>query len=171
MDKLVNLINSNGFKKATVIIGSILAIGSILISVNPEPFLKTGYWGVFLYGMLGPVTIIIPTMSQHYNLYVLSAIASFGVVINDTLAYIVGRNADAFIQKSKKVLVVEKWVNKYGYLALFVIAVLPIPYDFIGLIVGYLDLSFKKYAVPLFVGKFFRFVLIGLGTGFVLERL
>jgi membrane protein YqaA with SNARE-associated domain len=168
MERLINIIQSDNFRKAAVVAGSVLAVGSILISVNPEPFLKTGYLGVFVYGMLGPVTMIIPVMSQHLNLYVLSAVASAGIVINDTLAYIVGRNADVFIQKSKKVLLVERWVSKYGVFALLAISILPIPYDFIGLIVGYLDLSFKKYAIPLFIGKFIRFVLIGLGAGLVL---
>jgi len=168
MQKLIKIIQSDTFRKATVIVGSVLAIGSILISVNPEPFSKTGYLGVFVYGMLGPVTMIIPVMSQQLNLYVLSAVASAGVVVNDTLAYIVGRNADVFIHKSKKVLLVEKWVNKYGVFALLVISILPIPYDFIGLIVGYLDLSFKKYAIPLFIGKFIRFVLVGMGTSYIL---
>ena len=107
-------------------------------------------------------------MSQHLNLVLLSAAAATGVVVNDTLAYIVGRNADAFIQKSKKVLLVEKWVNKYGVFALFLISISPLPYDFVGLIVGYLDLSFKKYVIPLFLGKFIRFILVGLGTNFIL---
>jgi membrane protein YqaA with SNARE-associated domain len=170
MERLLKTLQSIRFKKVVVIIGTILAVGSIFISVNPEPFLATGYLGVFIYATFGPVTIIIPSMSQHYNLYMLSAVAALGVVINDTLAYLVGRNADVFISKNKKVLVLEKWVNKYGYFALFAISVLPIPYDFIGLLVGYLDLSFKKYAIPLFVGKFFRFVLIGLGTNFVVSK-
>ncbi len=169
MEKLLHVIQSNSFKKATVIIGVILAIGSIFISFNPTQFLETGYWGVFLYGIFGPVTVIIPTMSQHYNIFILSAVAAAGVVVNDTLAYIVGRNADVFISKSKKVLIVENWVNKYGYWTLFVFAVLPIPYDFIGLIAGYLDLSFKKYAIPLFVGKFCRYVLVGFGTNLFLS--
>jgi membrane protein YqaA with SNARE-associated domain len=167
-EKIVKIVQNDSFKRAAVIVGSTLAIGSILISVKPEPFLKTGYLGVFVYGMLGPVTMIIPTMSQHLNLYILSVVASAGVVVNDTLAYIVGRNSDVFVHKSKKVLLVEKWVNKYGVFALLVISVLPIPYDFIGLIVGYLDLSFKKYAIPLFIGKFIRFVFVGMSTSLIL---
>ena len=168
MTKLLRILQSNTFRKITIIVGSILAVGSILISVNPEPFLKTGYLGVFVYGMLGPVTLIIPVMSQQLNLYILAAVASAGVVVNDTLAYIVGRNADVFIHKSKKVLLVEKWVNNYGVFALLAISISPIPYDFIGLIVGYLDLSFKKYAIPLFIGKFIRFVLVAIGTSYIL---
>ena len=66
-------------------------------------------------------------------------------------------------------ILIEKWVDKYGIYALLVISISPIPYDFIGLIVGYLDLSFKKYAIPLFIGKFIRFVLVGLGTGLLLQ--
>lgn len=154
MNKLIKVVSSDAFRKATVIVGSILAISSILISFNPDPFLKTGYWGVFVYGVLGSVTTIIPVMSQHYNIYILSLVASAGVVVNDTLAYIVGRNAYVFIHKSEKALILEKWVNNYGYLTLFAISILPIPYDFVGLLVGYLDLSFRKYAIPLFIGKF-----------------
>ncbi|MBU1034122.1 VTT domain-containing protein [Patescibacteria group bacterium] len=168
VQKILKIIQSTAFKKTIVVLGSFLAVASILISINPEPFLKTGYLGVFMYGMLGPVTLIIPVMSQHLNLVLLSAVAAAGVVVNDTLAYIVGRNADAFIQKSKKVLLIEKWVNKYGVFALFFISISPLPYDFVGLIVGYLDLSFRKYVIPLFLGKFIRFVLVGLGTSFIL---
>lgn len=62
----------------------------------------------------------------------------------------------------------KKWVDKYGIVALILISISPVPYDFIGLIIGYLDISFKKYASPLFVGKFIRFVLVGLGMGLVL---
>jgi membrane protein YqaA with SNARE-associated domain len=171
VQKLLKLTQTKSFKKIIVFIGIILALGSILISVNPEPFLKTGYLGVFIYGILGPVTTIIPVMSQHLNIYILATVAAAGMVLNDTLAYIIGRNADVFIDKSKKVMLVEKWVDRYGYITLVVIAILPVPYDFIGLLAGYLDLSFKKYAIPLFVGKFIRIVFVGMGTTFVLSKL
>ena len=166
--KLISLASNKHFKRLIVIIGSIFLIGSIFIAIDPEPFKKTGYAGVFFYGILGPVTLIIPIMSQSYNLIILSLVASAGVCINDTLAYIVGRNTDAFIEKTNKVRVVEKYVNRYGFLALLGISILPIPYDFIGILVGYLDLNYKKYILPLFIGKFIRFILVGLGTSLVL---
>jgi membrane protein YqaA with SNARE-associated domain len=168
MEPLLRIIKHPWFKKLIVVFGSTLAIASIFISVNPEPFLKTGYWGVFLYGVLGPVTLIIPVMSQHLNLYILALVAALGVLVNDTLAYVIGRNADVFIQKSNKVLLLEKWVNKYGVYALILISISPIPYDFVGLLVGYLDLSYKKYAIPMVIGKYIRYLLIGWGTQWVL---
>jgi len=170
MSRLIKVVQSKYFKKIIVVLGSILALAGIFISLDPEPFLKTGYWGVFIFSLFGPVTVIIPVMSQHLNLYFLSLVACTGIVINDSIAYVVGRNADVFIPKSKKLLVLEKWVNKYGVFALLVISIAPIPYDFVGLAVGYLDLSFKKYVIPLFIGKFLRFVLIGLGTGVVFRE-
>lgn len=166
--RIVQISQNKYLKKTIVIVGITLAIGSVLISVEPEPFEKTGYLGILLYGMLGPVTMIIPVMSQKYDLILLSIVASVGVCLNDTVAYVVGRNADVFIQKSKKVIFIEKYVNRYGYWALIVISILPIPYDFIGLIVGYLDLSFKKYIIPLFIGKFLRFILVGMGTSLII---
>lgn len=131
---------------------------------DPEPFLKFGYFGIFVFNSLGGIgTFLIPPLSSKMNLWLLALATALGMGINDSIAWLAGRGGSEAIYKMKWVPRVEKFLDKYGWKPLFLLSILPLPYDAIGLVLGYLGLDYFKFFVPMVVGKFIRMLLIGFG--------
>ena len=137
------------FKKLTLILGVLFFILTFFISFNPGPFLKFGYLGVFVFNLFGPGTLLFPSLVKHMNLIGLAIATTSGMALNDSVSWLVGRSGDV--------------VHKYGSVALFFWSLIPFPYDLIGLIAGYLEFSYKRFLIPTFLGRFIRFILLGLG--------
>lgn len=170
MKGLANFLESTTFKKAYFVIFLLLFLFGIYIVVDPKPFLKYGYVGIFIFNFLGGLgSYLIPTLSQKMNLISLSFITALGMVCNDTISWIVGKGGTAVIQKGRWANRVEKLINRYGSLTFFVISALPVPYDIIGLIAGYLGIKYRNFSLPTFAGKFLRMMLIGMGTKWLIK--
>lgn len=138
---------------------------TIFITVNPGPFLKFGYAGVFLFNALsGPGMILLPTLSRHMNFVILAFVSALGMAINDSVSWLVGRNGSVILPRLKKIIRLEAGINKYGPWALLVWSMIPFPYDLIGLISGYLGFSYIRFLVPTFAGKFIRFLMVAGGS-------
>lgn len=135
-----------------------------LISINPEPMLRFGYLGVFVFNLFGAGTLLVFSLARHMNVFGLAAATSLGMSFNDSVAWLIGNSGQAIVPRSPKTQKVERVIQKYGAFGLFIWALLPIPYDIIGLVAGYLGLSYKQYFIPSFFGKFLRMLLIGLGV-------
>lgn len=170
MNKNVSkLLNSSKFKRIIFFLGIFFLILTIFISLDPKPFLKYGYLGVFIFNLFGAGTILAFSLSQHMNIYGLAFVSALGMVINDSLSFIIGKSGDAIIPRSKKVEKIEKSIHKFGSIALFFWSLMPIPYDIIGFIAGYLEFPYRNFVLPTFLGKFVRFILIGSGVTMFLK--
>lgn len=159
--KLAILFESNRFKKITFVIGIIFLFITFIISLDPAPFLRFGYLGVFAFNLVGPGTLLVPVLARHMDVILLAFVSAAGMALNDSVSWVVGRSGDVVIPRSKKVERVEKSLYKYGPIAFFLWSVAPIPYDFIGLIAGYLQFSYRSLILPAFLGKFVRFLILG----------
>lgn len=146
-----------------IALGVIFYISAFIIAFNPKPFLKLGYLGVFVFSLFGPGMILVPALVGKLNIFVLAFVVALGMTFNDSISWLVGRSGDIIVKRTKKIERIEKIINKYGSYALFFWSLIPFPYDLIGLIAGYLELSYKRFIIPTFLGKFIRFILLGLG--------
>lgn len=162
-EKWARFFDSKGFKRTIFIFGIVFLFLTTLISTQPEPFLKFRYFGVFVFNLFGPGTLLIPTLSKYMNVFLLAFSSACGMSLNDSLSWYIGSYSHEIIPHSRKMERIEKSVNKYGFSALFIWSLIPIPYDFIGLVAGYLGFSYRKFILPAFLGKFVRFLLLGLG--------
>jgi membrane protein YqaA with SNARE-associated domain len=86
------------------------------------------------------------------------------MAFNDSVSWYIGKNGQTILPKGKRVQQIESGIKKFGPLALFVWSIIPFPYDLIGLISGYLGVSYLGFFIPTFLGKFLRFILLGTGT-------
>ena len=102
------ILNSTWFKRIYFAI-SLLLLGIGLYSViNPEPFLKFGFPGVFVFNALGGAgTLLIPTLSSNMNIFLLAFATALGMGINDSIAWLAGRGSSEAIYKMKWVPRVE----------------------------------------------------------------
>lgn len=162
--KLVNLFRSKRFKWIVLILGVAFFILTLFISLDPKPFLRFGYLGVFIFNLFGPGTLLLPSLALHMNIVGLALASALGMTFNDSVSWVVGRSGDVVIPRSKKVERIEGTIHKFGVVALFFWSLIPIPYDIIGFIAGYLEFPYKIFIFPTFLGKFVRFLLLGVGV-------
>lgn len=161
---LRRIISSPKFKKAVITVGGVFTVATFFVIFKPEPFLRFGYPGVFVFNLVGPGTFLIPILARYMNVYILALVSASGMAINDTVSWYVGKSGDVILPRSKRVIRAEKTLHKYGPFGLLFFAFIPIPYDFIGLIAGYLEFPFWRFWIPTFIARFVRFVLIGGGV-------
>lgn len=155
---------STRFKRVLFYVGLVFIVLTFLMSLNPEPFLKFGYGGVFVFALFGPASLVVPILALHMNVPLLAVVTALGMAINDAVSWYVGTLGHVVLPESKHVKRLEKNVRVYGRFALFFWALIPFPYDLIGLIAGYLGFSFAGFMVPTFSGRLVRFLLLGFGV-------
>lgn len=161
--KILSNMNIDKLNKFLTLIGYLFVVLSLFLIVKPEPFLRLGYPGIFVFSIFGPGSILVPVLVNRFNLYLLAICTAMGMAINDSITWYIGRNTREWTPKSKKIMKLEESVHKYGMFALFFWALIPFPYDIIGFIAGYLRLPYWKFIIPTFLGRFIRFILIGWG--------
>jgi len=169
LKKLSKTFQTKIFGLVVSFLGVAFLLLTLCVSFDPKPFLKFGYWGVFIFNLFGPGTLLIPSLSGHMNVYLLALATSLGMAFNDSVSWVIGRSGGKIVPCSKKFIKVQDFIGRFGLFGLLFLSFLPLPYDFIGLIAGYLKLPYKKFLLPTFVGRFIRMMLLGLGV-LILER-
>lgn len=151
-------------KKTLLILGGMFFVGTFFIALDPSPFLRFGYVGVFLFNLVGPGSLLVPVLAREMNVVLLALASASGMVLNDSISWVVGRSGDVVIPRSGRVEKIEHSLHRYGPIALFFWSLAPIPYDFVGLITGYLEFPYRRVIIPMFMGKFLRFLILGFVT-------
>lgn len=154
---------SKSFKKTTFCLGIVFFVLSLFIVLDPKPFTRYGYLGVFVFNLFGPGTLIFPSLSRYMNIPLLAAVTSLGMMFNDSVAWLVGYSSEVFVGKPEKLKHIQSSIEKYGLWALLFWSIIPFPYDFAGLVAGYLKIPYRRFILPTFTGKFIRFILLGYG--------
>lgn len=163
-EKISSFVSSRDFKRILFLFGIIFLILTAFIFTNPEPFLKFGYLGIFVFALFGPASLLVPVLAQHMNVPLLALVTALGMALNDSVSWLIGNTGHSIIPHSKRVERIEQIMIKHGKPALFFWALVPFPYDLIGLIAGYTGFSWKGFLVPTFLGRLCRFLLLGYGV-------
>lgn len=160
---LIKFFKSKNFKKFTLFLGVLFLLLTFVIYLDPKPFLRFGYFGIFVFNLVGPGTLLAPFLFQYFGLIGVALASASGMAINDSVSWLIGSNSDVVLPRSDKVARIRNSLSKFGPLALFFWSLIPFPYDLIGLLAGYLGFSYSRYIIPTFLGKFIRFLLLGAG--------
>lgn len=162
MKTFKELKHTKPFRFFVFILGISFIILTFFIILDPWPFLRFGYFGIFFFNMFGgPGMFLIPSLAKHFNIFLLAAISALGMGVNDSVNWVVGRSGDVILPKSQKIRDFEHIIQKYGTIGIFLWSLLPFPYDLVGIIAGYLGMQYLNYFIPTFLGKFVRFLVIG----------
>jgi len=153
---------------------------SVLVFFNRDKFVHLesyGYLGIFLISILGNATIIFPMPviltafigGGIFNPLLVGLTTALGAGIGELTGYLAGFGGRVAIKKSEKLLRVEKWMDKYGIWALFVLAVIPNPvFDLAGIVAGATKIPVWKFLIVVWLGKLVKFMTISyLGAGSV----
>ena len=164
--------DSSKFLKAGLLIVSLLI--SALVVLNKDSFASLegyGYVGIFLLSVLGNATVIIPAPviltaligGSLFNPYLVGLVSALGATFGELTGYMAGYGGKAFVEEKEKYKKIKGWIEKRGFLTIFILAVIPNPlFDLAGICAGVTNYPVKRFLTTTFLGKTIKFVAFAL---------
>ena len=130
------------------------------------------YAGIFLASFLSTSTIFFPfplyliiffSASLGLNTLIVGLLSGLGSSLGELTGYFVGVGGGKLIENikpSKFVKRIVKYFDKYGFLVIFLAALLPFPFDIVGIMSGVAKYDIKKFLAATFLGKTIKSLLI-----------
>ena len=121
-----------------------------------------GYLGVFLISLLGNATVILPVPSLAVvfasggvlNPLLVGLVAGVGEPIGELTGYLAGFGGSAAIADTPRFERVKAWMQRRGFVTLFVLSVIPNPlFDLAGISAGVLHYPVWRFLLACWLGK------------------
>ncbi len=170
-----------------VIVSLLLAILFDRLLKPVEPSLRDYEWLAYLvvFGaalaanltVVAPVYVFMPIMvaaAGIYNPALIALAAALGGSIGEMGGYFAGTVGKkiVFNDYPEAYEKIASWVDKYGALAIAILAFQPIlPFDIAGIVAGATRMRASKFWVACFVGKFAKYLLVCYFYGWMKEHL
>ena len=147
--------------------------------------MQYGYFGVFLISLVGSLSIIIPVpytlliylMGAVLDPILLAIASGFGSAVGEFSGYALGYYGRAVISKERqrKMNFMVKVFDRYGFFAIFLFALTPLPDDLLFIPLGIIRYKFVKAFVPCLLGKLLMSFILAysgyLSIGFIRDLL
>lgn len=140
-----------------------------------------GYLGAFVVCIIGNVSILLPipfalviySFGATLNPIILGLIGGLGSTIGEMSSYYIGRGGRKVIEKKygKRLDAVEKLIDKYGILTVFLIALTPFPDDLLTIPLGMIKYPATKTFMAMFAGKTLMCTIIAYAGAFSFENI
>ncbi|VVC01224.1 SNARE associated Golgi protein [uncultured archaeon] len=164
----MKLSNGDILKAAAQILFGIAIVAVIMFYSDKLSALQNyGYVGVFLVSLFTSATVLVPVpgwavviaMSATLNPYLVGIAAGLGSGLGEITGYIIGDGVmDITDPQHKKHI---ELVRKYGFAAVFVLAVIPNPlFDVAGIAAGAIRMPMWQFLLAAIAGRIIRFVLL-----------
>lgn len=168
----------NWIKKHRIpLLGLLFAIAIIvavsIIYVNNKDILKDlenyGYAGAFVISVLLNATIIIPVSNMAIIFSLGAALPSplfvglaggIGAGIGEMTGYLAGRSGRGLLSKNNIYNKVEKWVKRWGWIAVFILSIFPFVFDVVGIIAGAMRMPVWKFFLATWAGRTVSYVTV-----------
>jgi len=133
-----------------------------------------GYFGVFIISLLSSATIFVPlpgfaivfAMGAFLNPVLVGIVAGIGSGIGEITGYLAGFAGHDAVMKSKVFRQHKRGIEKYGPLAIFVLAFVPNPaFDVAGIASGAIKMPLWQFVLATIAGKTLRFILLAYAGG------
>jgi uncharacterized membrane protein YdjX (TVP38/TMEM64 family) len=154
-----------------LVIAIITAVGIVYVK-NPKIFDELqgyGYAGVFVISVILNATIIIPISVMAIvssmgavlpSPLLVGIIAGAGAGIGEMTAYLAGRAGRGLLAKSSVYTRVEKWVKRWGWIAVFLLSVFPFVFDIVGIIAGAMRMPWWRFWLACWGGRTISYVTV-----------
>lgn len=160
---------ANQISKRTLTIIRILALVLVIaitvfvytVRDKAEQLAVYGYPGIFLIALLTNATVFLPApgvavvfaMGAVFNPLFVGLAAGAGGALGEISGYLAGFSGQAVVEKSKLYTRLANWVEKHGFLAILILAVIPNPtFDVAGVAAGVLKLPIQKFLIAVWIG-------------------
>jgi len=172
-------------KKAAVNIAAVIGTAAVSAVILYETMVagsllqEAGLLGIFLAAMFSHLTVIARDMfvpafmnlMAYYNPLLLGFVAGLGAAVGEVSTYYWGLGIQEAFQEDSKSTMVKKWIDKYGFLAILLVASSPFPDTPIILLAGTARFPFKKFLATEIVGKVIYYSLGAVVGGAIFQGL
>ncbi len=154
-----------------------ISIGIFFYGQDPERVAeleKYRYLGAFLIGLIGNATILLPGIvlpiltALGVDLYqsagglvgpiVIGMAGAFGAAIGETVGYMAGYSGRGIVMKRKQFARVVEWVRRWEAIAIFVLSLVPLFFDLVGIAAGILRFPLWKFVLLCWLGRTLLYV-------------
>ena len=156
-----------------LLIIAIIVVVGIIYFKNQDLFedLKGyGYAGAFVISVILNATLIIPVsnMAVIFSLGTIQSLSplfiglagGIGAGIGEMTGYLAGRSGRNLLAKSTIYTRVEKWVIRWGWIAVFVLSIFPFVFDIVGIIAGAMRMPWWRFFLACWAGRTISYVTV-----------
>lgn len=162
-EKAGKFVRSEGFRRVFLILGVIFIILTFFISASPQTFLPYGYFGVFIFNVISSGLLIFPVLVGKLNMPLVILISAVGNIANTSVSYLIGNTSNHLFTKNRLIIKLKHWMERFGLIVVYILAIVPFPFDINALLSGYVGIPYKKYILVNFLGKITIFALVAWG--------
>ena len=128
-----------------------------------------GYLGIFVVSVLGNATVVFPVPSlvavfaggTALNPLLVGLVAGAGEPLGELTGYLAGYGGSAIIENRKTYDRLVNWMERHGYLTVFILSVIPNPiFDLAGMAAGALHFPVWKFLLAAWIGKTIKTTLV-----------
>ena len=95
------------------------------------------------------------------NPWLVGLIGGLAAGLGEITGYIAGSGGSSFAARSCFYPMIERWVQRWGTITIFVLAFVPGPgLDLAGIAAGAMRMPFAKFLLPCIAGKIVRFIAV-----------
>jgi len=137
--------------------------------------LQFGYIGVFLLSLIGAMSIVIPipytlviltlAINPQWDPLLLTVAGGLGSGIGEFSGYLLGYYGRSVIseERQRKMNYMVKLFNRFGYVAIFLFALTPLPDDLLFIPLGIMRYNLLKALIPSMIGKLLMCSILAYG--------
>lgn len=176
-DKLIGFLKK--FDRYLYIFLAVLISVLVFVFRNKFVYLQSlGYLGIFLISVIGNATVVLPVPAlvttfiggAVLNPLLVALVSSFGATIGEMTGYMAGVGGKEFVKNDKRIIKVQKWMEKFGLWALLFLAAIPNPlFDLAGIVAGASKVPVWKYLIAVWCGKMIKFTIVAY-AGFGIQK-
>ena len=169
METKKNIVISLIFKVGLAI--TIAIIGSFPFLIWPDTIRKlavAGYAGLFAACFLTNATVFLPASGIAFTISASTAlnplyctiVGGIGTACGELISFYCGRAGKKAVEGTDIFLKIQKYIEKYGVLTVWLFAFLPLPlFDFVGVTAGASKMSLPKYIISCAIGKIMKMMV------------
>lgn len=152
-----------------------LLVTLLIILLNPAADLQKnigdwGYLGVFLIMLITSATVILPApgllavfaAGGAYNFFLVGIAGGLGSALGELSGYLFGYGSLAFVEAEKYDIYkrTRGWMERNGFLTLFIFSVIPNPlFDVAGIAAGSMKYPWPKFLAACALGKIVKSII------------
>jgi uncharacterized membrane protein YdjX (TVP38/TMEM64 family) len=156
----------------TALAVSVALVVSFIFRSHLRDLEQYGYIAVFLVGLISNATLILPVpglamssvLGSVFNPWAVGLVAGIGQALGELTGYMAGYGGQTWVEGYSRYRRLTRWMERYGILAIFVLALLPNPvFDVAGMVAGALRFPVWKFLLSCTAGKVIKNVIFAVG--------
>ncbi len=143
---------------------AVVGLSAFIFSIRNqvESFAAYGYPGVFLIALLSNATVLLPApgvavifaMGSIFHPLGVGLAAAMGGALGELSGYLAGFSGQAIVERMDIYERIHPWVEKYGTLAILILAAVPNPFfDLAGIAAGVTKIPLLQFLLACWVGQ------------------